>query len=70
MFQKMLVVDGITERYGPCAVNATKTNDGLRNAIRLQVFSFISFKASAKKTAVVKQGTFVSASTVDTNVSM
>ena len=41
MFQKMPVVDGITERYGPCAVNATKTNDGLRNAIKLQVFSFI-----------------------------
>ena len=38
MFQKMLVMDGITERYWACAVNAAKTNDGLRNAIKLQVF--------------------------------
>ena len=31
---KMLVVDGITEQYRPCAVNAAKSND----AIKLQVF--------------------------------
>ena len=43
MFQKMLVVDGITERYGTFAVNAAKTNDGLRSEIKLQVFSFIYF---------------------------
>ena len=34
-FKKMLVVDGVTERYWPCAFNAAKTNDGLRNAIKL-----------------------------------
>ena len=32
MFQKMLVVDGITE------VTITRTNDGLHNAIKIQVF--------------------------------
>ena len=31
---KMLVVEEITERYRPCAVNAAKTND----AIKLQLF--------------------------------
>ena len=36
--QKMLVVDGITEWYSPWVVNATKTNDGLCNAIKRQVF--------------------------------
>jgi len=29
MIQQILVVDGITERYRMCAVNAAKTNDGL-----------------------------------------
>ena len=38
MFKIMLFVDGITERYWHWAVNAAKTNDGLRNAIKLQVF--------------------------------
>ena len=37
MFQKMLVVDGITERCR-CTVHTAKTHDGLRNAINLQVF--------------------------------
>ena len=32
MFQKMLVVDGITE------VTITRTNDGLHNATKIQVF--------------------------------
>ena len=27
-FKKLLVVDGITERYWPCAVNSAKMNDG------------------------------------------
>ena len=38
MFQKMLLMDGIREWYWPYAVNAAKMNDGLCNAIKLQVF--------------------------------
>lgn len=38
MFQIMLVMDGITEQYRPSAVNVAKTNDGLHNGIKLQVF--------------------------------
>ena len=38
MVQKMLLRDGITQWYCPYAVNAAKMNDGLYNAIKLQVF--------------------------------
>ena len=34
----MLVVDGITDCIHPVHLNAAKTNDGLRNAIKGQIF--------------------------------